>query len=76
MIRVNGDPIEWRKSITKKTAPVTKSVTSAPPVTKNVTQPRDGLSGGFCPTCGHRMPLTAAERKRAERARKRAADPA
>jgi hypothetical protein len=76
MIRVNGDPIGWDKAATKKVAPVTKRVTSAPPVTKNMTQPRDGLSGDLCPTCGHRMPMTASERKRAERARKRAGDPA
>jgi hypothetical protein len=76
MIRIKGDPIEWAKPVTEKITPVRKRVTSAPPVTKNVTRPQDGLSGGVCPTCGHRMPMTAAERKRAERARKRAGDPA
>jgi hypothetical protein len=34
MIRVEGDPIEWDKVVTKKVTPVTKCVTSAPPVTE------------------------------------------
>lgn len=61
------------KGVTNVTIPVTRplqhvtdNVTSEPTVTQIVTV----NPGDLCPTCGHRVPMTAAQRKAASRQRK------
>lgn len=71
-----AEPVTWSKKAKRKGKGVTKKRDAPPAALSNVTKDRDRpATGERCPCCGQIVkaaPMSAAERKRKSRARKKA----